>query len=138
VFGTNALVAIRPHSRRGTYTNMMLVRNWHQRSPRHYRQQKAPLSTKHKSVGLNERAPLPFGAASFNLLSPGDVESAVISGRLRRDKYPSRETDVSILAHHGADNGFTNKSFLIALVANVVAAGVANLVLMSRRPTPKS
>jgi competence protein ComEC len=40
------------------------------------------------------------------------VESADISAGLRRDKYLSRETDVMILAHHGADNGFTNKSFL--------------------------
>jgi competence protein ComEC len=53
-----------------------------------------------------------FRRGSFNLLSLGDVESADISARLRRDKYLSRETDVMILAHHGADNGFTNKSFL--------------------------
>jgi competence protein ComEC len=53
-----------------------------------------------------------FRRGSFNVLSLGDVESADISARLRRDKYLSRETDVMILAHHGADNGFTNKSFL--------------------------
>lgn len=53
-----------------------------------------------------------FRRGSFNLLSLGDVESADISARLRRDKYLSREADVMILAHHGADNGFTNKSFL--------------------------
>jgi competence protein ComEC len=53
-----------------------------------------------------------FRHGSFNILSLGDVESADISARLRRDKYLSRETDVMILAHHGADNGFTNKSFL--------------------------
>jgi competence protein ComEC len=53
-----------------------------------------------------------FRRGSFNLLSLGDVESADISARLRQDKYLSRETDVMILAHHGADNGFTNKSFL--------------------------
>ena len=53
-----------------------------------------------------------FRHGSFNLLSLGDVESVDISARLRRDKYLSRETDVMILAHHGADNGFTNKSFL--------------------------
>jgi competence protein ComEC len=49
---------------------------------------------------------------SFNLLSLGDVESHDISARLRRDKYLGREVDVMILAHHGADNGFTNKRFL--------------------------
>jgi competence protein ComEC len=53
-----------------------------------------------------------FRKGSFNLLSLGDVESHDISARLRRDKYLEREVDVMILAHHGADNGFTNKRFL--------------------------
>lgn len=46
------------------------------------------------------------------MLSLGDLESENLSARLRRDKYLSREVDVLILAHHGADNGFTNKKFL--------------------------
>ncbi len=53
-----------------------------------------------------------FRVGSFNILSLGDVESHDISSRLRRDKYLGREVDVMILAHHGADNGFTNKRFL--------------------------
>jgi competence protein ComEC len=53
-----------------------------------------------------------FREGSFNLLSLGDVESRDISARLRRDKYLGREVDVMILAHHGADNGFTNERFL--------------------------
>jgi competence protein ComEC len=53
-----------------------------------------------------------FREGSFNVLSLGDVESLNISSRLRRDKYMGREVDVMILAHHGADNGFTNKRFL--------------------------
>jgi competence protein ComEC len=53
-----------------------------------------------------------FRRGSFNLLSLGDVEDVNISARLRRCKYLRREVDVMILAHHGADNGFTNKSFL--------------------------
>jgi competence protein ComEC len=53
-----------------------------------------------------------FRGGSFNLLSLGDVESHIISARLRRDKFLKREVDVMILAHHGADNGFTNKKFL--------------------------
>jgi competence protein ComEC len=53
-----------------------------------------------------------FREGSFNLLSLGDVESQNISARLRRDVYLGREVDVMILAHHGADNGFTNKRFL--------------------------
>jgi competence protein ComEC len=53
-----------------------------------------------------------FRKGSFNVLSLGDVESQDISARLRRDKYLEREVDVMILAHHGADNGFTNRRFL--------------------------
>lgn len=53
-----------------------------------------------------------FRKGSFNVLSLGDVESEHLSARLRRDKYLARETDILILAHHGADNGFTNKKFL--------------------------
>lgn len=53
-----------------------------------------------------------FRGGSFNLLSLGDVESHEISARLRRDKFLTREVDIMILAHHGADNGFTNKKFL--------------------------
>jgi competence protein ComEC len=53
-----------------------------------------------------------FRKGSFNLLSLGDVESHNISARLRRDKFLTREVDIMTLAHHGADNGFTNKNFL--------------------------
>lgn len=53
-----------------------------------------------------------FREGSFNVLSLGDVESLDISARLRRDKYLEREVDIMILAHHGADNGFTNKRLL--------------------------
>lgn len=53
-----------------------------------------------------------FRGGSFNVLSLGDVESSNISARLSRCKILGRETDVMILAHHGADNGFTTKSFL--------------------------
>lgn len=56
-----------------------------------------------------------FRRGSFNVLSLGDVESVDLSARLRRSKYLTRETDVMILAHHGADNGFTNRRFLQAV-----------------------
>jgi competence protein ComEC len=49
---------------------------------------------------------------AFNVLSLGDVESVNLSAQLRRQKFLGLETDVIILAHHGADNGFTNKKFL--------------------------
>jgi competence protein ComEC len=53
-----------------------------------------------------------FRKGSFNVLSLGDVESPNISARLRRSRILRSETDVMILAHHGADNGFTTKRFL--------------------------
>lgn len=53
-----------------------------------------------------------YREGSFNLLSLGDVEDPQLSARFRRDKFISSETDVMILAHHGADNEFTNEKFL--------------------------
>lgn len=53
-----------------------------------------------------------FRKGSFNVLSLGDVESPLIGARLRRSRILRNETDVMILAHHGADNGFTTKKFL--------------------------
>ena len=53
-----------------------------------------------------------FRTGSFNVLSLGDVESPFISARLRRSRILRRETDVMILAHHGADNGFSTKRFI--------------------------
>lgn len=53
-----------------------------------------------------------FRGGSFNVLSLGDVEDANISSFLRRNSTLKRETDIMILAHHGADNGFTSKSLL--------------------------
>jgi competence protein ComEC len=53
-----------------------------------------------------------FRGGSFNVLSLGDVESHNLSAYLRRRTILQRETDVMILSHHGADNGFTNKPFL--------------------------
>jgi competence protein ComEC len=56
-----------------------------------------------------------FRRGSFNVLSLGDVESPMIGARLRRSSILTSETDVMILAHHGADNGFTTKRFLTHL-----------------------
>jgi competence protein ComEC len=60
-----------------------------------------------------------FRKGSFNVLSLGDVQSQLISARLRRCRLLQLETDVMILAHHGADNGFTNKNFIAALEPNL-------------------
>jgi len=53
-----------------------------------------------------------YREGSFNVLSLGDVECGQLSARLRRCSVLTRETDVMILAHHGADNGFTTEAFL--------------------------
>lgn len=53
-----------------------------------------------------------YRTGSFNVLSLGDVEDPNIGSYLRRQKILKNETDVMILAHHGADNGFTTKKFL--------------------------
>lgn len=53
-----------------------------------------------------------FRRGSFNVLSLGDVEDKNIAAMLRRCKTLCREVDIMILAHHGADNGFTSKKFL--------------------------
>jgi competence protein ComEC len=53
-----------------------------------------------------------FRSGSFNVLSLGDLESSHLSARLRRCRLLCLETDILILAHHGAANGFTTKKFL--------------------------
>ncbi len=53
-----------------------------------------------------------FRSGSFNILSLGDIESMHIASGLKRLKTIYSEVDVMILAHHGADNGFTTASFL--------------------------
>ena len=65
-----------------------------------------------ENYGNNNSTVKHFRTGSFNLLSFGDVESHLISARLRRCSILRRETDVMILAHHGANNGFTNKKLL--------------------------
>lgn len=61
-------------------------------------------------------------SGSFNVLSLGDVESENIAAGLRRMKSINREVDVMILAHHGADNGFTTSSFLKTVRPTVAIA----------------
>lgn len=53
-----------------------------------------------------------FRSGCFNVLSLGDVESTQISSYLRRARSIYSEVDVMIMAHHGADNGFTTSAFL--------------------------
>jgi competence protein ComEC len=53
-----------------------------------------------------------FRSGCFNVLSLGDVESKAIAKSLLYSKIITDEVDVVILAHHGADNGFTDRDFL--------------------------
>jgi competence protein ComEC len=53
-----------------------------------------------------------FRTGCFNVASLGDVEDPMISAYLRGCRLFSSEVDVMILAHHGADNGFTTGKFL--------------------------
>lgn len=53
-----------------------------------------------------------FRSGSFNVLSLGDVECNNIASGLRRQRTINQETDIMILAHHGASNGFTTSAFV--------------------------
>jgi len=63
-----------------------------------------------------------FRSGSFNVLSLGDVESPNIASGLRRQRVINKEVDVMILAHHGADNGFTTSSFIKIVKPKVAIA----------------
>lgn len=60
-----------------------------------------------------------FRVGSFQVLSLGDCESSDISETLSADEILKEEVDLLILAHHGADNGFTTTNFLKALSPSV-------------------
>lgn len=56
-----------------------------------------------------------FRFGSFQVLSLGDCEDGEIAKRLMNDAILKSEVDIMILAHHGADNGFTTTEFLKAI-----------------------
>ena len=60
-----------------------------------------------------------FRIGSFTVLSLGDCESEDIRDSLMDDDIITNEVDVLILAHHGADNGFTTLEFLKAVKPKV-------------------
>lgn len=53
-----------------------------------------------------------FRSGSFTVASLGDVFAKEIQETLMSCSYFTREVDVMILAHHGADNGFTTDAFI--------------------------
>ena len=52
-----------------------------------------------------------FRHGRFAILSLGDCEDVTIAERIMKCDL-AKETDVLILAHHGADNGFTTREFI--------------------------
>ncbi len=53
-----------------------------------------------------------FRQGRFTLLSLGDCENNEIAKAIEGCSIASTEVDVMILAHHGADNGFTTEEFV--------------------------
>lgn len=56
-----------------------------------------------------------FRIGSFQVLSLGDCEDSDIAEKLMKEEIVTKEIDILILAHHGADNGFTTTDFLKAV-----------------------
>jgi len=56
-----------------------------------------------------------FRIGSFQILSLGDCENPEIADNLIKSEIIQNEVDILILAHHGADNGFTSTNFLKAV-----------------------
>lgn len=77
-----------------------------------------------------------FRSGSFNVLSLGDIESTQISSGLKRHKTVNAEVDVMILAHHGANNGFTTSSFLKTVKPSVAIAS-ADYANQFEHPKPE-
>lgn len=53
-----------------------------------------------------------FRSGSFTVLSLGDVELPEIANKIMNSQIATKQVDVMILAHHGADNGFTTDEFI--------------------------
>ena len=60
-----------------------------------------------------------FRRGRFTVLSLGDCENPEIAKRIMYSTIASSEVDVLILAHHGADNGFTTKEFIEKIAPKV-------------------
>lgn len=68
---------------------------------------------KYLADNSNDNSTIKFlRSGAFTVLSLGDVEDVGIASMLRRCPTLCREVDVLILAHHGANNGFTTRNFL--------------------------
>ena len=77
-----------------------------------------------------------FRSGRFSVLSVGDVESANIANWLLTHSTIQQEVDILILAHHGADNGFTT-SELIAKINPKIAICSSNYDNQYEHPKPE-
>lgn len=60
-----------------------------------------------------------FRNGRFTILSLGDCESSEIANNIMECEIANKETDVMLMAHHGADNGFTTEEFIKAISPRV-------------------
>ncbi|MDP3722886.1 MAG: hypothetical protein Q8R91_05240 [Candidatus Omnitrophota bacterium] len=77
-----------------------------------------------------------FRTGCFNIASLGDVEDVGISSYLRNHRAFREEVDIMILAHHGADNGFTTSAFLRSVQPSVAIAS-SNYDSQFEHPKPE-
>lgn len=87
-----------------------------------------------KSANDNSTIKL-FRSGCFNVLSLGDVECPSIASALLRKPSIKNEVDIMILAHHGADNGFTSNKF-VRLVKPKITIASTNRDNMYGHPKP--
>lgn len=71
------------------------------------------------SISNNNSVVKLFRTGSFQILSLGDCQDNAIAQRLMKDPILKDEVDIMILAHHGADNGFTTMEFLRTIYPSV-------------------
>lgn len=96
-----------------------------------------PKTIKHQAEFANDNSTVKFfRTGSFNVLSLGDVEDFQIASYLRSYRAIKNEVDIMILAHHGADNGFTTSSFL-KIVRPKVAIATSNYDNQYEHPKQK-
>ena len=60
-----------------------------------------------------------FRKGRFTVLSLGDCESPEIARSIMGCSMANRETDIMLMAHHGADNGFTTEEFIKKIAPQV-------------------
>lgn len=74
-----------------------------------------PINIEEGSTSNNMSVIKLYRIGSFQVLSLGDCEDSDIADELVKNEVITKEVDILILAHHGADNGFTTTDFLKAV-----------------------